>query len=173
MLDLAWLLGLTAATVAVVAVLIRRRSPRGYQNDDAWASVRLTYGKQADGVFPVGVVRVQNPAVVPAIVSASVQPARRALDRWRRSRRAKVPLSVRSPKVGRRPRVPEGTVLGAVVGGAARVWELPIGRTGRMPVVRVRVDQGGPRAKVFTWTLDSSPTLPVVEAGGPHLALAE
>jgi hypothetical protein len=173
MLDLAWLLGLTVATVAVVALLVRRGGRRGRQDYDAWASVRLTYAKQADGVFPVGVVRVQNPALVPVIVSASVRSARPVFGRRRRRRRAKVRLSVRSPKVGRRPRLPEGTVLGAVAGGAARAWELPVGRCWRLPVVRVRVDQGGSRAKVFTWTLDRSAVPSLVEAEDPRPALAE
>jgi hypothetical protein len=173
MLDLAWLLGPAAVTLAVVALLVRRGGRRGRQDRDAWASVRLTYTKQADGVFPVGVVRVHNPAVVPVIVSASVRSARPVFGRQWRTRRAKVRLSVRSPKVGRRPRLPEGTLLGAVAGGAARVWELPIGRSGRLPVVRVRVDQGGSRAKVFIWTLDRSPVPAAVEAEDPRPALAE
>jgi hypothetical protein len=174
MLDLGWLLGLPAAGLAVVIAILVRRGPRlRHQDGDAWASVRLTYAKQADGVFPVGVVRVQNPALVPAIVSASVRPARPVFGRWRHKRRFKARLSVRSPRVGRRPRLPEGMVLGAVAGGAARVWELPVGGLGRLPVVRVRVDQGGARAKVFAWTLDGSRVPSVVDAQDPRPALTE
>jgi hypothetical protein len=33
------------------------------------------------------------------------------------------------------------------------LWELPLAPSGRPPVVKVRVDQAGPRTKVFNWAL--------------------
>ena len=155
MADGAWPFGLAALLLVVVAFLARLSSGQTQQEDDAWASVRLIRTQQADGCFPVGVVRVQNPALLPVVVSASVR-APRFYSRWRRRPWAHRPLSVQSPKVSRRPHVPEGTLLGTVRGGGVGIWELPLARTGRLPIVKVRLDQAGPRTKVFTWAVDGS-----------------
>jgi hypothetical protein len=155
MADGAWLFALAALIVVVVVLLAHRGSGPGQQDDDAWASVRLIHTQQADGCFPVGVVRVQNPALLPVVVSASVQ-APRLSGRWRRRPWARRPVSVRSPKVNRRPQVPKGTLLGAVRGGGFGSWELPLGSTRHLPKVKVRLDQAGPRTTVFTWALDAS-----------------
>jgi hypothetical protein len=172
MLEEVWLLGTVAVSVVVVARLARRGSRRAHFDDDAWASVRLAYAEQADGIFPIAVVRVQNPALVPVVVSASVRRARSRLMR-RRRRRSRTTLSVRSPKLSRRPRVPDGALLGTVSGGAVGVWHLPVGSSGRLPVVEVRLDQAGPRAKVFAWGLSGSLTPATATAAHPHPALSE
>ena len=62
MLEEAWPLGAVAVSLVVIAWFVRRGPRRSHFEDDAWASVRLTYTEQADGIFPVAVVRVQNPA---------------------------------------------------------------------------------------------------------------
>jgi hypothetical protein len=155
MADGAWPIALAAFIVVVVVLLAHRGSGPGQQDDDAWASVRLIHTQQADGCFPVGVVRVQNPALLPVVVSASVQ-APRLSGRWRRRPWARRPVSVRSPKVNRRPQVPKGTLLGAVRGGGVGIWEVPLGSTRHLPMVKVRLDQAGPRTTVFTWAVEGS-----------------
>ena len=152
MADPAWSFGLGALALVVVVLLGRRASRHNQRDDDAWASVRLSHRRQADGCFPIGVVRVHNPALLPVVVSASVR-ARWTLRWWRHSLWACRPLSVRSARVGRRPRPPEEMLLGAVSGGGVGLWELPLATSGRPPVVKVRLDQAGPRARVFNWAL--------------------
>jgi hypothetical protein len=165
-------LGLILVALFVVVALARRRRRHRHHDGDAWASVRLTYTDQADGCFPIGVVRVQNPALLPVIVSASVR-VPLSDGRRRHGRRSRRSLSVRTPKVGRRPRPPEGVLLGAVEGGGVRVWELPLGRWGRLPVVKVRLDQAGPRTRVFAWAVYGSPVCPTRPADETRPALAD
>ncbi len=172
MLEELWQLGAVAVSLVVVARLVRRGLRSNHHDDDAWASVRLAYTEQADGIFPVAIVRVQNPALVPVVVSASVRRARSRFMR-RPGRRARTTLSVRSPKESRRPRLPEGALLGAVGGGAVGVWQLPVGRPGRWRAVEVRLDQAGPRAKVFVWALNTSPAPNARAEPDPHPALTE
>jgi hypothetical protein len=173
MLEEVWPLGAAAVSLVVLVPLVRRGSRRSHVDDDAWASVRLTYTEQADGIFPVAVVRVQNPALMPVVVSASVRRARSGFMRTRPRRWARTTLSVRSPGVSRRPRIPEGTLLGTVSGGAVGVWQLPVGSSGRLPAVEVRLDQAGPRTKVFVWGLSGSPAPGATTAEKPHPALRE
>ncbi len=173
MLEEVWPLGAVAVSLVVIAWLVRRGPRRSHFEDDAWASVRLTYTEQADGIFPVAVVRVQNPALVPVVVSASVRRARARFMRRRHRRWGRTTLSVRSPKVSRRPRVPEGDLLGIVSGGAVGVWQLPVGSSGRLPAVEVRLDQAGPRTKVFVWGLSGSPAPRATTVENPHPALSE
>jgi hypothetical protein len=157
---------LVGLLVALIARLVRLRSCRRYPvpwarapyvwGPDAWVSVRLAYVEQADGILPIGVVRAQNSHASAAIVSVSMGRAPLAPLRWLRDRCASAPLRVRSPKVSRRPRPPQGTLLGAVSGGAVRVWEVPLPCSAPLPVVKVRVDHLGPRTKVFAWALDNA-----------------
>ncbi len=170
--DAAWLLGLTVIALFVVVMLARRRRRHRHHDGDAWASVRLTYTDQPDGCFPIGVVRVQNPALLPVIVSASVRVPLSHGRPMRRLRR-RPSLSVRSPKVGRRPRPPEGVLLGAVEGGGVGVWALPVGHWGRLPVVKVRLDQAGPSTRVFAWPVYGSPVCANRPADQTRPALAD
>ncbi len=187
MLDEAWPLGVALAAVAVpialllfvITLFVRHRSQRRYIDQDVWASVRLAYVEQADGILPVGIVRVQNPDAAPVIVSVSMRSPRLHFGHCHRRRWARAPLSLRSLRVGRRPRLPEGTLLGAVSGGGVGVWQFPLAspgrdRSGRLPVVRVRLDQVGPRTKVFAWVLPKTPAFPARTAVEPRRpALAE
>jgi hypothetical protein len=187
------LVGLFLPVVLVLLVIsffVRHSSRKRYISEDVWASVMLAYVEQADGILPIGVVRVQNPHITPVIVSVSLHSPRWLFGhrhrhiwywhRWYWHRWCRRPLSVRSPKVSRRPRPPEGTVLGAVTGGGVRLWELPLAtsanRPDRLPVVRVRLDPVGPCSKVFAWALHKAPVVQAKtsEAGVPRrLVLTE
>jgi hypothetical protein len=181
MLDEAWPLGLVVGAVAApIAVLLptvtifaRHSSRKRYQDRDVWASVRLAYVEQADGILPIGVVRVQNPDAGPVIVSVSTRWPRLQFGHWHRYCRARAPLSLRSPRVSRRPRPPEGALLGPVRGGGVAVWELPLARShrghpGQLPIVRVRVDQVGPRTKIFAWAMPSGPAFDARRTAEPR-----
>jgi len=146
-----------ALALAVISLTARRSSQKRYVDEEVWASVRLAYVEQADGILPVGVVRVQNPDITPVIVSVSSRSPRLRFGHHHHFRWCRRPLSVRSPSVRRRPRPPQGTLLGAVTGGAVGVWQFPVGRPDRLRIVRVRLDQVGPRSKVFSWALHKAP----------------
>jgi hypothetical protein len=125
--------------------------------DHLWASVALAYSRQVDGVLPVAIVRAHNPAAAPAVVSVSVRKYRGYRGFLARSsllpgRHA--PLNVRALRAGRRLRPAKESILGAVNGGATASWQLPLGEQGRLPVIRVRVDQAGLCSRLFTWRLD-------------------
>lgn len=139
-------LGLVALTIGGLLHLARRviylpKFTPPATHDDAWASVALAYSGPVDGLLPIGVVRVQNPAAAAVIVSVSVSEDRAVFRRRSPLLGAGPPLSVRVLRVGRRLRAPKESILGAVSGGATGLWELPLGEAGSWPVVRVRVDQ--------------------------------
>ncbi len=99
-------------------------------------------------------VRVQNPGGAPVIVSVSVHRARHLFGLWPAGRQYRAALSVRPLRVKRRPRPPGGTLLGAVSGGSASYWEVPVRDAGPRPVLKVRLDQTGLRSRLFVWRMD-------------------
>jgi hypothetical protein len=135
---------------AMVPAVVRRLFRAPFR-DDARASVMLRRSHQADGPLPVGVVRVQNAGGSPVIVSVSVHRARQLFALWRLGRPCRAALSVRPLRVKRRPRPPGGTLLGAVSGGSATYWEVPVRDAGPRPVLKVRLDQTGLRSRLFVW----------------------
>jgi hypothetical protein len=138
---------------AMVPAVVRRLFRAPFR-DDARASVMLRRSHQADGPLPVGVVRVQNAGGSPVIVSVSVHRARQLFALWRLGRPCRAALSVRPLRVKRRPRPPGGTLLGAVSGGSATYWEVPVRDAGPRPVLKVRLDQTGLRSRLFVWRVD-------------------
>ena len=158
-------LGLVALTIGGLLHLARRviylpKFTPPATHDDAWASVALAYSGPVDGLLPIGVVRVQNPAAAAVIVSVSVSEDRAVFRRRSPLLGAGPPLSVRVLRVGRRLRAPKESILGAVSGGATGLWELPLGEAGSWPVVRVRVDQTALRSRLFIWRLGRASTAP-------------
>ena len=167
------LFGFRVTGLSTASRLAHQRSQARHQEADAWASVRLTHTEQADGLLPVGVVRVQNPAPAPVIVSVSLRPPRTAWARWGRWARARPPLSLRVPRAGQRPRPLEGTLLGAVDARTVRTWEVPLGGSGRLPVVEVSLHQAGRRTRVFVWALEATAAIGPTEVRDPRPALTE
>jgi hypothetical protein len=157
-MEVAMLAVVMAAGLAVVLVLVpavgRRLIRPPFRDDDARASVMLRRSRQADGPLPVGVVRVQNPGGAPVIVSVSVHRARQLFARPRLGRQYRAALSVRPLRIKRRPQPPGGTLLGAVSGGSASCWEVPVRDAGPRPVLKVRLDQTGLRSRLFVWRMD-------------------
>jgi hypothetical protein len=123
--------------------------------DDAWASVKWAYSSQPDGLLPIGVVRVYNPAAAPLIVSVSVGTDAGFFARFPLLRNSRSPLSVRALRVGRRLRPANEPLLGVVSGGGTGCWEVPLGSASgaHSLVVKVRVDQAALRSRLFTWRL--------------------
>ncbi len=165
MLSVALGLGLVALTITGLLRLARRalylpRFTPPATHIDAWASVALAYSGPGDGLLPIGVVRVQNPAAAAVIVSVSVGEDRSVFRRRSSLLGAGPPLSVRVLRVGRRLRAPKESILGAVSGGATGLWELPLGEVRSRPVVRVRVDQAGLRSRLFIWRLGRANAAP-------------
>jgi hypothetical protein len=123
--------------------------------DDAWASVTWAYSSQPDGLLPIGMVRVYNPAAAPVIVSVSVGTDAGFFARFSLLRKGRSPLSVRPLRVGRRLRPAHEPLLGVVSGGGTGCWEVPLGSASdaHSLVVKVRVDQAALRSRLFTWRL--------------------
>ena len=165
--------GFRVTGLFAVSRLAHRGSRARHQEADAWASVRLTYTEQADGLLPVGVVRVQNPAPAPVIVAVCLRPPRTPWARRGRWAWVRPPLSLRVPRAGRRPSPWEGTLLGAVDARTVRTWEVPLGGSGRLPVVEVNLHQVGPRTRVFVWALEGTAATGAKVVRDPRPALTE